>query len=440
MRKATFFIVVALLLAFGAAPVSADVPPALPHAFYGNVTINGNAASVGTSVEARVEGVLTSIAAGNPITVTEAGKYGGPGGLDPKLVVQGNIDEGAIITFYVNGVFTGETYPFDSGEVTPLPLSVTIPVGGGAGIAPAPTIATELFGVSFTISISEDGEILETIEVTSEDGMFTITILEGTIALDADGNPLETLQVDIDPSPPDPPEDAYIIGLAYDFGPDGATFDPPIIFTWRYDPDALPEDVVEEDLVVQCYPREIGEWEECISSVDTITHTLTVDVDHFTTFAIIAPTPAAPPVPPALPAAFTSSSLSVSPLEVDMGETVTVSILLSNTGEEEGSYTVTFKINGVVAATREITLAGGISETVTFTTTRDKAGSYSVNIDGLTGSFTVKEEVVAPPEAPPAAPPEVKPETNWPVIGGVIGGVIIVALLIFFMVRRRASA
>ena len=122
--------------------------------------------------------------------------------------------------------------------------------------------------------------------------------------------------------------------------------------------------------------------------------------------------------------------------EISIGETVTISIQVSNTGEEEGSYAVTLKINEIAEETKEITLAGGASETVTFTTSGNKAGSYSVDVDGLTGSFTVKEVVEEPP---PPAPPEVKPEFNWPVLGGIIGGVVVVALIVFFVVRRRRA-
>ena len=135
--------------------------------------------------------------------------------------------------------------------------------------------------------------------------------------------------------------------------------------------------------------------------------------------------------------------MSTSPFEVDVGETVTIGIMVSNTGEEEGSYTITLKINGVAEETKEITLAGGASETVTFTTARDKAGIYSVDVDGLTDSFTVKEEEEAAPPStapPPTAPPEAKPEMNWPVLGGIIGGVIVVGLLIFFLIRRKMKA
>jgi len=122
---------------------------------------------------------------------------------------------------------------------------------------------------------------------------------------------------------------------------------------------------------------------------------------------------------------------------VDIGETVTISVLVANTGEEEGSYTVTLKVNGVVEETREITLAGGASETATFTTAEDEAGTYSVAVDGLTGSFTVREVVVAPPVVPPPAPP---PGINWTIWRPVIIGVaVFLAIFLPIRLRRRSE-
>jgi len=288
MRKATIFIVVALLLTLCSVPVNAADMPPLPHAFYGTVEINGSAAPAGTTtVEAMGEGVETGTY--NPITTTEAGKYGSADPLGVKLIVQGDIEDGAIITFYVKGVSTGQTAEWHSGETTELPLSATIaaPVGPGPGLAPAPKVKTNLFGVEASFSISDEGEILETIEATSEDGMLTLTIPDGTIALDEDGNPLESLEVAVDETPPDPPEDANIIGLAYNFGPGGATFDPPITITFIYDPDDLPEGVDEGDLVIAFYDEEAGEWVELVCVVDTVNNTITASVSHFTTFTII---------------------------------------------------------------------------------------------------------------------------------------------------------
>ena len=97
---------------------------------------------------------------------------------------------------------------------------------------------------------------------------------------------------------------------------------------------------------------------------------------------------------------------------------------MTNTGEQEASYTITLKINEMTEETREITLAGG-SETVTFTTNKDEAGTYSVDVNGLHGSFMVKE----PQPPPPVLPTGVK----WTIIGLAIA--VVVFLAIFLPIR-----
>ncbi|GAH34511.1 unnamed protein product, partial [marine sediment metagenome] len=58
--------------------------------------------------------------------------------------------------------------------------------------------------------------------------------------------------------------------------------------------------------------------------------------------------------------------LSISPSEVDIGEEVTISVLVTNTGSASGSYEVTLKIDGAVEASKEVTLNAGASKEVTF--------------------------------------------------------------------------
>jgi len=134
---------------------------------------------------------------------------------------------------------------------------------------------------------------------------------------------------------------------------------------------------------------------------------------------------------------FVSAELFISPSEVAIGESVTISVDVANTGEEAGNYTVTLKIDGVVEATREVALDAGASEEITFTTAKDVAGSYAVDVNGLSGSFTVKEKL-APPSSTPTPTPTSTPtsEVNWPLIWGVIGGTIVVGVIIFLVARK----
>jgi len=120
------------------------------------------------------------------------------------------------------------------------------------------------------------------------------------------------------------------------------------------------------------------------------------------------------------PAAFTISALAISPAEVNIGEDVTISALVTNTGDLTGTYEVTLKIDDVVVDTESVTLAGGASEKVTFTTSKGVAATYNVNLNGLPGTFVVKAG------------------QNWWLIGGIIAA--IVAALVYLFIRRRGKA
>ena len=94
--------------------------PILPCTFYGNVTLEGKPAPVGTEILAKMDDQTC----GN-ITVMEAGKYGVAGGFGEKLVVSGTAeDENKIISFYVDGAEAEEKAIWHSGGVNRLDLSV----------------------------------------------------------------------------------------------------------------------------------------------------------------------------------------------------------------------------------------------------------------------------------------------------------------------------
>jgi hypothetical protein len=243
--------------------------------------------------------------------------------------------------------------------------------------------------------------------------------------------------------PPSLPADTAVIGLTYDLGPDGATFDPAITITVAYDPDDIPEGVNEEDLVLAYWDGD--DWVVLEgSTVDPVTNTITAPVSHFTAFTVIAYS---------APAAFTISGLTISPAEVNVGESVTISITIANTGDISGEYEAIVKIDGVVIATQKVTLAGNVSQKVTFTTSKDAGGIYTVGLGGLSGTFTVKGPPAPPaptPPAPPApaptpapAPPVTPvpappaPSFNWWLIGGIIAGVIVVVLVTWIIISRR---
>ena len=94
-------------------------------------------------------------------------------------------------------------------------------------------------------------------------------------------------------------------------------------------------------------------------------------------------------LPPPAPAEFQVSNLQVSPEEIVQGDEVTVSVSIANIGDESGEFTVTLELDGTEIDTESGTLGGGESAAISFTTSSDVVGSHSVDVGGLTSSFTV---------------------------------------------------
>ncbi len=95
------------------------------------------------------------------------------------------------------------------------------------------------------------------------------------------------------------------------------------------------------------------------------------------------------------PAKFTLSNLSISPSEVKSGELVTISATVTNSGGSSGSNTTILKINGSQVETKSVALNAAESQVVSFTVIKESAGTYTVELSGLAGIFTVTK-VVAP--------------------------------------------
>jgi len=109
-----------------------------------------------------------------------------------------------------------------------------------------------------------------------------------------------------------------------------------------------------------------------------------------TPFPTLTPGPmAAPHAAPTARATFSVSNLTITPNQVREGEPVTISAIVTNNGAESGKYSLVLRIGGVVEGITEITLASGTSQLATSTITKDTAGDYYIEIDGLGGTFTV---------------------------------------------------
>ncbi|WP_161945920.1 BGTF surface domain-containing protein [Halalkaliarchaeum desulfuricum] len=113
------------------------------------------------------------------------------------------------------------------------------------------------------------------------------------------------------------------------------------------------------------------------------------------------------------PATFEVSDLDA-PAEIDVGESVTVSATITNTGELEGTQTVEWQLEGDVVASEEVTLDADEDTTVEFTATPDlDAGDYTHGIytddDSQTATLTVEEVETPTPTPTPTEEPTPTP-------------------------------
>ena len=138
-------------------------------------------------------------------------------------------------------------------------------------------------------------------------------------------------------------------------------------------------------------------------------------------FAVIEQEPNIPVKKAPWTAIFTVTDLQISPTQVVVGETVTISANVTNMGGAEGSYDVVLTKNGVVEGTSEVTLTPGQSTMVSFNCTEDSAGDYQVEIDGQVGSFTVAQARAR----------------SW-TIAAIVGGLVVLgAGIVIYRARRK---
>lgn len=140
-----------------------------------------------------------------------------------------------------------------------------------------------------------------------------------------------------------------------------------------------------------------------------------------------------PSTPSLKPAEFNVTGLTITPTEAQVGQSVVISVNVTNVGEEEGVHSVNLTINGVVKENVTIQLLGGEAKTVEFTDIESQAGNYTVEIEMLTGTFLISAPPVKPTTptiptspttpTPPAAPKpanlnvyslRISPDEVWP--------------------------
>lgn len=173
------------------------------------------------------------------------------------------------------------------------------PAGGGAsggGTNPASPVTTQGLTSSASLTVNTTtGAAERAVQLKTSDSVAAIDITSGTRLLDAQGKALTTITSARLLSPPAAPAQSAIV-LAYNFGPDGAQFNPPITITLKYDPLALSGGIAEPGLSIAFWDG--IQWQTLQSTVDTAAKTVSAKTTHFTPYAVIGKKPASSPASP----------------------------------------------------------------------------------------------------------------------------------------------
>ena len=145
-----------------------------------------------------------------------------------------------------------------------------------------------VLGMDFEVPVSSEGEVLSDTQLSSQEGRVILSIDEGTILLDGSQEPVQSMQVIASPVPPSPPENAVIIGPAYNFIPEEITFDSSIRLTLGYDPAEIPQGTKESDLHISRFYD--GGWGKIsYKQMDTDEHKVSTLITSSIGYAILAP-------------------------------------------------------------------------------------------------------------------------------------------------------
>jgi hypothetical protein len=293
------------------------------------------------------------------------------------------------------------------------------------------TLVINLLGETVVIEIGEDGILDDSVVLTDPDGTCTLEIIGGTHITGLGGTSLDRIVLTVEETSILLPDDTVFLTPIYWFiGYDkegnivNARFDPPVRVTLRYDPDDLPENALPP--YVARYTEEEGlvrlespvKFPISLGRVDAL-------LDICSMFMALVE---AGPTPPPLPPDFTARNLIISPDQAFEGDSMKISVTISNEGSESGTYELYLIVDGIVRGIQEVALSGKSSGTYTFEISDLAAGVHQIKAAGLTGTIRIDKVAVKGLGA----------RVNWTVLDLSVAGAVLVGMVIWFLYMLRA--
>jgi hypothetical protein len=262
------------------------------------------------------------------------------------------------------------------------------------------------------------------VSLGSNNGKIYFTMTANTAVNMQGSTQLSILQLS---SPPVLPAANARIIASYSCTPDNTTFSPSATITIKYDAAEIPAGVSESSLQIALLDG--SNWVPLSSSVvDTAAKTVTAQISHFSTYALMATAPAQSTTTTPDTSGISYSDLTVDPQTVNAGSPVAVTLRVINGGTSTVSKSIALNVNGNDEAQKTVDLVPGKSQVVTFNLTKSTAGTYTIKVGTLSSSFQVKGNASSSSKESSGIP--------WLLISGIVGGVIVVAIVIRILIMK----
>jgi hypothetical protein len=138
--------------------------------------------------------------------------------------------------------------------------------------------------------LDKEGKFLDYITAYSSDKKAVLTIPAGAQSLTADGKPLtEIILARLTKLPGTPQDKSQFIGLIYELGPEGLSFDSPVTLTLTFNPSQIASGAKPGDLSIAYFDKEKSNWINLQGKVDLENKTISADIGQPGPYTILAP-------------------------------------------------------------------------------------------------------------------------------------------------------
>jgi hypothetical protein len=142
------------------------------------------------------------------------------------------------------------------------------------------------------VLIDQDGYIHGNYELKSSDGTVTLAVPNFNGCWDSEGHALTSIVSGNTNAQPETSGD-YAVVMAYTFGPDGANFNPALSLTLKYDTAVSDANVWENSLYAEGWDG--TQWHLVSGAINKAQKTITIQISHFSTYAVIGKVLSSPP-------------------------------------------------------------------------------------------------------------------------------------------------